>query len=121
MIENSIMSYYKTNYMGLIPHLATITKLSILGVVNGDWEDEESSPKASPLTLIGVTKGSKNIGKEKEMETKEEEENERENEPVQWESPAQEQQEMQRSLSPIWNVSPYVRETHQEPAKSLGQ
>ena len=41
------------------------------------------------MTLIGVTKGPKNRGKEKEVETEEEEEgDERENVPVQLESPA---------------------------------
>ena len=44
IIENSIMSYYRSKYRGLISHPATITKLCILGGVNGDWENEESSP-----------------------------------------------------------------------------
>ena len=48
------------------------------------------------------------------METEEEEGDERENEPVQLESPAQELQERQGNLSPICNVSPDVREIHQE-------
>ena len=69
IIENSIMSYHRRKYKGLIPHPATITRLCILGGVNGDWEDEETSPKASPLTLIGMTKGPMNRGKEKEIET----------------------------------------------------
>ena len=80
------MSYYISKYKGLIPHLATITRLFLLGGVNGDWENEETCPKASPLTLTGVTKGPKNRGKEKEIETEEEEGDERDNEPVQWES-----------------------------------
>ena len=67
------MSYYRSKYMGLIPHPATITRLFLLWGVNGDWENEERCPKASPLTLTRVTKGPKNIGKEKEMETEEEE------------------------------------------------
>ena len=33
----------------------------------------------------------------------------------------QEQQEIQRSLSLIWNVSPNIRKTHHEIAESLGQ
>ena len=69
IIENSIMSYYRSKYRGMIPHPATITRLFLLGGVDGDWENEETSPKASPLTLTGVTKGLKNRGKEKEMET----------------------------------------------------
>ena len=67
------MSYYISKYRGLIPHPATITRLCFLGGVNGDWEKEETCPKAFPLTLTGVTKGPKNKGKEKEVETEEEE------------------------------------------------
>ena len=113
IIENSIMSYYRSKYRSLIPHPATITRLCLLGGVNGDWENEETCPKASPMTLTGVMKGLKNRGKAKEMEIEEEDGDEKDNEPVQWESPPQEQQEIQKSLSPIWNVSPDVRETHQ--------
>ena len=83
IIENSITSYYIRKYRGLIPHPATITRLCILGGVNEGLEDEETCPKASPLTLTRVTKGPKNRGKEKEIETKEEERDERENELVQ--------------------------------------
>ena len=68
IIENSIMSYYKSKYRGLIPHPATITRLCLVGGVGGDWENEETCPKVSPLTLVGVTKGLKNRDKEKEME-----------------------------------------------------
>ena len=69
IIENSIMSYCRRNCRGLIPYLATITKLCLLGGVIGDWDVEETCPKVSPLTLNGLTKGPKNIGKEKEKET----------------------------------------------------
>ena len=68
--------------------------------------------KASTLTLIGITKEPKNRGKEIEVEIKEEEEDDRKEEQVQLESPAQEQQEKQGNLSPIWNVSSEVREIH---------
>ena len=51
IIKNSIMSYYRSKYRGLIPHVATITRLCLLRGVNGDWENEETCPKASPLTL----------------------------------------------------------------------
>ena len=63
IIENSIMSYYKRKYRGLIPHPTTITRLCILGGVNADQEEEETCPKASPLTLTGITKGLKNKGR----------------------------------------------------------
>ena len=65
-----------------------------------------------------MTKVHNNRGKEKEIEMKEERGNERCNELVQWESPPQKQQEFQGGLSPIWNVSPDLREIHHEQAKS---
>ena len=73
IIKNSILSYYRGGYKGLVPHLALITRRCILGSVEGDWEEEETCPKTSPLTLIGVIKGHKNRGKEKEAETEREE------------------------------------------------
>ena len=65
IIENSIMSYSRSKCKGLIPHLATITSLYLLGGVEEEWGNEETYPRASPLTLTGVMKGTKNIGKEK--------------------------------------------------------
>ena len=65
IIENSIMSNYRSKYRGLIPYPATITRLFLLIGVNGDWENEETCPKASPMTLNGVMKSPKNRGKEK--------------------------------------------------------
>ena len=59
IIENFIMIYYRSKYRGLLPHPATITRLCILRLVNGDWENEETCPKAYPLTLNRVTKGLK--------------------------------------------------------------
>ena len=67
-----------------------------------------------------MTKGPKNRGKEKEIEVEEERGKERYNEPAQWESPPQRQQEFKGSQSPIWNVSPDIREIHQEQVESLG-
>ena len=53
---------------GLIPHLATITNLCLLGGVDEEWGNEETYPKVSPLTLTGVKKGLKNRGKDIEEE-----------------------------------------------------
>ena len=89
IIENSILSYSGSNYMGLIPHLATITRICLLGGVEEEWGQEETYPRASPLTLTGVTKGPKNRGKGKKIEVEEEREHERFYEPAQWESPVQ--------------------------------
>ena len=43
-----------------------------MGGVEGDWEEEETCPRASPLTLTGIKKGTRNRGKEKEVENKKE-------------------------------------------------
>ena len=59
IIENSIMSYFRGGYKGLIPHPALITRIFILGGVEGHWEEEENCPRTSPLTLTGITKGAK--------------------------------------------------------------
>ena len=67
IIETSIRSFHKNVKRGLIPHPATITRFCILVEVQGIWVEEETCPKVSPLTLTGVTKGSKNR-KRKEME-----------------------------------------------------
>ena len=69
--------------------------------MEGDWEEEETCPKASPLTLNGITKGPKNKGKEKVVEVEEKKWVDIENEQVQFESAAQEHQDKQRSMSPI--------------------
>ena len=62
IIEKSIMSYNHSNYKGL---RAFITKLCILGRVEGIWEEEERCLKTSPLTLTSITKPPSNKGKEK--------------------------------------------------------
>ena len=72
IIENSILSYFRSKCRGLIPHPITITSLCLLGGVKERWEKGETYLRASPLTLTGVTKGLKNRGKEKEIEVEEE-------------------------------------------------
>ena len=74
IIENSILSYYRGGYKGLIPHPALISRLYILGGVQEDWEEEENCPKTWPLTLTGITKGPKNINKGRQVEVVMEEE-----------------------------------------------
>ena len=86
IIENSILSYFISNCRGLIPYPATITSLCLLGGVEEEWGKEETYPRASPLTLTGVTKGPKNRGKRKKVAVKEEKGYEKGNEPAQWES-----------------------------------
>ena len=57
----------------MIPHLPLISRLCILGCVQGDWEEEENYPRTSPLTLTGITKGPKNKDREREAEAMREE------------------------------------------------
>ena len=40
IIENSILSYYKGGYKGLVPYPALITRMCILSGVEGDWEEK---------------------------------------------------------------------------------
>ena len=87
IIENSILSYFRSSYKGLVPYLTVITRLYILGGVEGDREEEETYPRAHPLTLTGITKGPKNKGKKKEVETEEEVGDYRGNEQAHLESP----------------------------------
>ena len=74
IIENSILSYYRGEYKGLIPYPALISRLYILGGVQGDWQEDENYPKTSPLTLTGITKGPKNINRGRQVEAISEEE-----------------------------------------------
>ena len=60
IIEKSILGYYEIHFRGLIPYLATITRLCIKRGVEEEWGTEETYPRASPLILAGVTKGPKN-------------------------------------------------------------
>ena len=106
IIEKSILGYYERNCRGLIPHLATITRLCIKGGVEEKWGTKETYPRAFPLTLTGVTKGPKNRGKGKEKEVEEEKEYEGYIELEQCESPAPMQLEAHRSKSPLGNASP---------------
>ena len=69
MIEKSILGYFDSKCRGMIPHPATITRLCIQGGVEEEWGIEETYPRASLLTLTGITKGPKNRGKGKEKET----------------------------------------------------
>ena len=105
IIENSILSYYRGGYRGLVPYQA----LFILGGVEGDWEKEENCPRTSPLTLTGITKGPKNRGREREAEIERENRDDVEIHQIQIESEAPKKQLRKRSVSPILTLSPEVR------------
>ena len=114
IIKSSILSYFRSNYRGLLPHPSLITRLCILRGVEGDWEEEETCSKTSPLTLTSIAKPKKK-GKKKVQEIEEEQRDNRENEQAIVVSSIKEREERQRSLSPIWNLSPNVRDYQQEP------
>ena len=120
IIENSILSYSGSNCRGLIPHPATTTSLCLLGGVEEEWGQEETYTRASPLTLTGVTKGSKNKEKGKEKEVEEEREPERCHEPAQWESSSQRQKELEGSPNLILKSPLDLRQIHQKQVGSLG-
>ena len=123
IIETSIRSFHKNVKRGLIPCPATITRFCILAGVRGIWEEEETCPKVSPLTLIGVIKGPKNK-KMKEMEIVEvaEEPEEEKREQLRMEQILNEGQlpvedEMQSRRSPLIHSPPDVRENFCKPAE----
>ena len=68
LIEGSIKGYHLTNKRGLIPHSTTISRLRIFAGVRESWNEEETCPKVSPLTLTGVTKGPKNKNQQRMVE-----------------------------------------------------
>ena len=123
IIESSIRSFHKIVKRGLIPYPATITRLCILAGVKGIWVEEQTYPKVSSLTLIGVIKGPKGR-KRKEMEIVEvaEELQEEEEEQVGMEQFPEESQlpveeEMHNRRSPLILSPPDVRETFSKPTE----
>ena len=98
----------------MIPHPTLITRLFILGGVEGDWEKEENCPRTSPLTLTGITKGLKNRGREREAKVSIEEEKNIEINKIQIHNIAQEKEHGLNSVSLIFKMFPKVRQVHQE-------
>ena len=68
IIEGSIRGYHLSNERGLIPHPTIISRLCIFAGVRGSWDEEETCPKVSPLTLIGVTKVPENKKQQRMVE-----------------------------------------------------
>ena len=99
IIENSILGYFERKCKGMIPHPATITNLCIQAGIKEEWGIEETYPRASPLTLTGITKGPKNKGKGKEKKIEKGKRKECCTELEQWENQCPLQLEAQRSQS----------------------
>ena len=124
LIEESIRGYHHSNKRGLIPHLATITRLCFLAGVKGNWEEKERYPRVSPLTLTGVTRGRKGkkqkevmvVDAETEQETNAENDR-REMEEVP-DSVLPEAEEEPLRVSPTYPLFPEVQE--QVPAQAEG-
>ena len=110
IIKNSIMKYHEGNKRGLIPHLATITRLCIRAGVKGIWEEEEECPKSSPLTLTGVSKGPRNLKKKGvivEADSGDEEENARQEEDT---LRVEDQEEKDPETQPEGNTSMFAED-----------
>ena len=114
LIENSILSYYRGGYKGLIPYPGLILWLCILGGVQGDWEEEENCLKTSPLTLTKITKGPKNRGRGSEVEAVRGKEELEKLQQLHLEGETTKPTQRQRSASPVLPFSPEVRPVHQE-------
>ena len=120
LIEGSIRGYHLSNKRGLIPHPTTISRLCISARVRGSWDEEETCPKASPLTLTGVTKGPRNKKHEEIRELKAEstkENDNREMESVLEHIPPAEEEEMPFRMSPMSLPGPEMREDFPELAE----
>ena len=120
-MRGSIRGYHLSNKRGPIPHPATISKLCILVEVRGSWDEEETCPKASPLTLTGVTKGpmTKKQKRIMELEVESAEENDnREMKTVPKQTPPVEEEEMPFRMSPLSHSGPELIEDFPELAES---
>ena len=121
LIEGSIRGYHLSNKRGLIPHPTTISRLCIFAGVRGSWDEEETCPKVSPLTLTGVIKGLRNK-KQKgmvEVEAEPAEENgNREMEVIPEQIPPAEEEEMHFRMSPLSHSYPNMIKNFPEQAES---
>ena len=121
LIEGCIRRYHLRNKRGLIPHLATISRLCILAGVRGSWDEEETCPKASSLTLTGVTKGPRNKKQKRivDLEAEPGKENDnREMETVPEHIPPTKEEDMPFRMSPMSPPGPEMREDFPELAES---
>ena len=114
LIEGSIRGYHLSNKRGLIPHLATITRLCIMAGVKGAWEEDEQCPRVSSRTLTGVIRGPRNKNQKGLVEEKIEpaEENEaREMEAIPVDIPPAVAEEIQSGMIPLSHSYPEQAES----------
>ena len=121
LIEGLIRGYHLSNKRGLIPHPTTISRLCIFAGVRGSWDEEETCPKASPLTLTGVTKGPKNKRQngmvEVEVEPAKENDN-REMETIPEQISPAEEEDMHFRMSPLSHSYPDMTKNFPEQEES---
>ena len=113
LIEGSIRGYHLSNKRGLIPHPTTISRLCIFTGVRGSWDEEETCPKVSPLTLTGVTKGPKNKKQQRivEVEVEPAEDNDhKEMEAIPEKNPPAKEEEVHFRMSPLNHSYPDLTE-----------
>ena len=113
LIEGSIRGYHLSKRRGQIPHPITIIKLCIFVGVRGSSDEEETYPKVSPLTLTGVTKGSRNQKQQRmvEVEAEPAEENDhRDMEAIPKQNPLAEEEEVHFRMSPLIDSYPDMTE-----------
>ena len=121
LIEGSIIGYHLRNIRGLIPHPTTISRLCIFAGVRGSWDEKETCPKVSPLTLIGVTKGLRNKKQQRmvEIEAKPaEDDDHKEMEAIPEKISPAEEEEVHLRLSPLSHSYPDMTKNFPEPAES---
>ena len=121
LIEGLIRGYHLSNKRGLIPHLTIISILCIFAGVRGSWDEEETCPKVSPLTLTGVTKGPRNKKQQRmvEVEAELDEDNDhREMEAIPEKIPPTEEEDMHFRMSPLSHTYPDMTENFPEQAES---
>ena len=88
--------------------------------MRGSWDEEETCPKVSPLTLTGVTKGPKNKKQQRMVEVKVEhaEDNDhREMEATLEKNPPAEEEEAHFRMNPLSHSYPDLTKIFPEPAE----
>ena len=121
LIEGSIRGYHLSNKRGLIPHPTTISRLCIFAGVRGSWDEEETCPKVSPLTVTGVTKGPRNKKQQRMVEVEAEpakDHDHREMEAILKQIPPVEEEEMHFKMSPLSHTYPDMTANFPKQAES---
>ena len=89
--------------------------------MKGSWEEGETYPKVSPLTLTGVTKGPRNKKQKRIIEVEADPAKENDDREIknflERASPAEEE-ELQFRMSPLSHSGPDLRDNFTEPAES---